>query len=80
MEPVFTWTILLLCSVLVGSSFFRLELFAFWGTATRILCGVIWVLWLGTQLDWIALRRILMLFRVPESIVSSLDHALITAF
>lgn len=76
MEPVLTWVIVLLFSALLGSSFLRLDLDAFGDAAARIWCGVIWVLWLGTQLDWRALRRVLLVFRVPETIVSSLDHAL----
>ncbi|MEO0603607.1 MAG: ABC transporter ATP-binding protein, partial [Myxococcota bacterium] len=41
------------------------------------LCGVVWVLWLGTQIDWASLRELLLLLRVPDSVVSALDHALL---
>lgn len=43
----------------------------------RVLCGVIWVLWLGTLIDWASLREILLWFRVPETIVANLDHAIL---
>lgn len=45
-------------------------------TSTRVLCGVFWVLWLGTQIDWASLRQLLLWLRVPEGVVSNLDHAL----
>ena len=46
-------------------------------TGARVLCGVIWVLWLGTRVDWASLRELLLWVRVPESVVASLDHALL---
>lgn len=43
----------------------------------RVLCGVTWVLWLGTQLDWGTLRQLLLRVRVPEGLVGTLDQALL---
>lgn len=77
LEPVLTWTLALVACALLGGIFLRLETDAFLNTASRISCGVIWVLWLGTQLDWASLRQILVALRVPFSVVSSLDHALL---
>ena len=75
-EPVFAWTLVLVMSVLIGGALLRLEIEAFFETAARILCGVIWILWLGTQLDWVSLRQLLLAVRIPKDIVASLDHAL----
>jgi len=37
---------------------------------------VLWVLWLGTQIDWASFRQLLLAARIPESVVAALDHAL----
>lgn len=47
------------------------------GTATRVSCGVVWVLWLGTIVDWASLRLLLLRAQVPAAIVASLDHSLL---
>lgn len=75
-EPAFAWIFALVVTALLGGAFLRFELEAFFETATRISCGMIWILWLGTQMDWVSLRKILLLLRIPNGIVFSLDHAL----
>lgn len=45
-------------------------------TGTRVSCGVLWVLWLGTRIDWASLRQLLLRIRVPQGAVASLDHAI----
>ena len=75
MEPALTWTLALivsavLCGVALGGDVDR-----FIEAAARVGCGVMWVLWLGTQLDWSSLRQMLLVARVPETVVESLDHA-----
>ncbi|TPV93436.1 MAG: ABC transporter ATP-binding protein [Myxococcales bacterium FL481] len=45
--------------------------------SARLACGVIWVLWLGTMVDWASLREILLGLRVPHPIVGHLDLALL---
>lgn len=76
LEPALAWMLALVVCALLGGVALSLDMEAFAKTATRISCGVIWVLWLGTQLDWASLRQILLTLRVPESVVASLDHAL----
>lgn len=76
LEPALAWMLALAVCALLGGVALSLDMEAFAKTATRISCGVIWVLWLGTQLDWTSLRQILLTLRVPESVVASLDHAL----
>ena len=76
LEPAFAWTFTLVILALLGGSFLSLEMDIFLKTAVRILCGVLWVLWLGTQMDWVSLRELLVSVRVPENIVASVDHAL----
>ena len=74
-DPVFAWLFGIVVTAIVGGAFLSLDIEEFLKTTTRILCGVIWILWLGSQTDWVSLRQILLLFRIPENIVASLDHA-----
>ena len=70
-----TYLILFIVFGLLSSTVMNVD-FTAWGTVlSRILCGVIWILWLRTQLGWTSLRRILLWLRIPEIIVTSLDHA-----
>ena len=75
-ESAFAWTLAFVVLALLCGAFLHLEMEIFFKTATRILCGVIWVLWLGTQMDWVSMRQFLLALRFPDNIVSSLDHAL----
>ena len=75
-EPALAWTFALITLVILGGALLGLDRVAFAEAASRVSCGMLWVLWLGTQLDWASLRQILLAIRVPENIVSSLDHAL----
>jgi cobalt/nickel transport system ATP-binding protein len=45
--------------------------------AARVAGGGAWVLWLGSGLDWTALRALLVRVGVPGGVVSSLDHAVL---
>lgn len=76
-EPAVAWILLLITGALLAGAALRFEMAAFVNTASRVACGVIWVFWLGTQLDWAALRQIMLALRVPEHVVASLDHALL---
>ena len=75
----FEWVHITLLSViicgLVSSTVMTVETTAWLTVLSRILCGVIWVIWLRTQVDWVSLRQILLWLRTPDSIVGSLDHA-----
>ena len=64
----------------VGGSLLNFDTAVFLGVLSRILCGAIWVLWLGTQMDWVSLRQILRCMKVPDVIVNSIDHALLHGF
>lgn len=72
-EPAVAWTAALVGIALLGG--IALDFDAVFEAGLRILCGVIWVLWLGTQVDWASLRQLLLWFRIPEGVVASLDHA-----
>ena len=74
-ESTLTWIVSLVVLGLVGGAALNFDMATFIDVASRILCGVIWILWLGTQMDWVSLRQILLYLRVPESIVVSLDQA-----
>ena len=73
--PGLAWIVALVVLALFGGIVLDISSEAIFETTTRILCGVLWGLWLGTQLDWASLRQLLLLFRVPEGAVASLDHA-----
>ena len=51
-EPALAWTLVLVVSVLLGGFALGGDLSLFTEAAARISCGVLWILWLGTQLDW----------------------------
>ena len=74
-EPALTWALILVVSVLLGGVALQGQMSLFTETAARISCGVLWVLWLGTELDWASLRQMLIAIGIPHSIIGSLDHA-----
>ena len=76
-EPALAWTLVLVALALVAGVVLGSNVDTVLETILRVACGVIWVLWLGTQVDWASLRQLLVRLRVPESIVSTLDHALL---
>lgn len=75
--PAFAWVLVLVVLVLVGGFALSGDTATALEAGTRVACGVVWVLWLGTQVDWASLRRILARLRVPESVVATLDQALL---
>ena len=76
LEPLVAWLIAIVACGLIGTAALQLNPDALMSTAARITCGTIWILWLGTQLDWASLRKLFLIARIPESVVASLDHAL----
>ena len=62
---------------LIANSVLNFDQTTFLGVASRIACGVIWILWLGTQMDWASLRQVLLYMKFPAVIVDSVDHALL---
>lgn len=46
----------------------------------RVTCGVLWILWLGTRLDWASLRKLFLTLGAPKAIVESLDQSVAHAF
>ncbi|MEE2785952.1 MAG: ABC transporter ATP-binding protein [Myxococcota bacterium] len=76
-EPAVAWVIALVVCVSLGGVALNSDLTGFLNVAARILCGVVWILWLGTQIDWAGLRQLLLTVRTPEVIVSTLDSAIL---
>ena len=76
-EPALGWAVALVAIVLLGGFVLSPDGAAAVEAGSRVLCGVVWVLWIGTQIDWASLRQVLLELRVPESIVAALDHALL---
>ncbi|MBM3989150.1 MAG: ABC transporter ATP-binding protein [Planctomycetes bacterium] len=72
-----TWTGVLAAGAVLAAlaAFGERELLV--AAAARVLCGVTWTLWLGTQLDWAALRALLLRARMPQAVVDTLDQALL---
>ena len=75
-EPALMWTLAIVVLALLGGVALTSNADVIVETGARVLCGVIWVLWLGTQVDWASLRQLLLWLRIPEGVVASLDHAL----
>ena len=75
-EPALAWTVAVVGLALLGRIALDFNTDVILETSIRVLCGVVWVLWLGTQVDWASLRQLLLRIRVPEDVVASLDHAL----
>jgi energy-coupling factor transporter ATP-binding protein EcfA2 len=75
-EPALAWILTLVAFTLLGGVVLSFKADLIFETSARVLCGVVWVLWLGTQVDWASLRQLLLWLRVPEDVVASVDHAL----
>ena len=75
-QPAFAWTLGLVVFVFLGGAVLRGNWNEFLEVAARVSCGVLWILWLGTQLDWAGLRQLMTAMRVPAPLVSTMDHAL----
>lgn len=75
-KPALAWTLAVVALALLGGVALDANTDVLVQTGTRILCGAIWILWLGTQVDWASLRQLLLRLRIPEGVVASLDHAL----
>ena len=78
MEPAIAWTLVLVASAVLGSLALQSAQTRILETVARVSCGVLWILWLGTQLDWSSLRQLLLAARVPTNVVGSLDHAVMS--
>ena len=76
-EPALAWTLALVVGALLGGQLIGGDPGRFGPVAARVSCGVLWVLWLGTVLDWPALRQMIVAARVPAGVVGSLDHAVL---
>ncbi len=75
LEPAFAWTLLVVALALMAGVASSQDSAVIFETGARVLCGVLWVLWLGTQVDWASLRHVLLRLRIPENVVAALDHA-----
>ena len=75
-KPALAWTVALVALALLGGVALDSNADVIAQAGARVLCGAIWILWLGTQVDWASLRQLLLRLRIPEGVVASLDHAL----
>ena len=75
-EPIFLWALGLVVAIVFAGIALSADADLIVEAGSRVLCGVVWVVWLGTQIDWASLRTLLLELRIPESVVTSLDHAL----
>ena len=76
LAPALSWMTILIGSAVLGGVVLGDGQANLLEALSRVGCGVLWVLWLGTQVDWASMRRILLVLHVPEGVVSTLDHAL----
>ncbi len=75
-EPALAWGVVLVSAAILGGLVMSGEVDRFAGVAARVGCGVLWVLWVGSRVDWASLRRLLLAIQIPDRVVSALDHAL----
>ncbi len=75
-KPALAWALIVVALALLGGVALDANTEVIVQTSARVLCGAIWILWLGTQVDWPSLRQLLLRLRIPEGVVASLDHAL----
>ena len=76
-KPALAWTLAFVALALLGGVALDSTADVIAQASVRGLCGVIWILWLGTQVDWASMRRLLLWLPIPEGVVASLDHALL---
>ena len=77
MKPALAWALAFVALALLGGVALDSTADVIVQVSVRGLCGVIWILWLGTQVDWASMRRLLLWLPIPEGVVASLDHALL---
>ena len=75
-EPILAWVLAVVGLSAVAGVGLGADTNALARTGSRVVCGAVWILWLGTEVDWVSLRQILISFKVPDGIISSLDHAM----
>ena len=75
-QPVVAWVVAVVGLSLVAGAGLGADTEAVTRTGSRVLCGAVWILWLGTEVDWAALRAILLALRFPTWLVRTLDQAL----
>ena len=75
-QPVVAWVVAVVGLSLVAGAGLGADMEAVTRTGSRVLCGAVWILWLGTEVDWAALRAILLASRFPPWLVRTLDQAL----
>ena len=75
-KPALAWTLMVVALALFGGVPLDSNPDVIIQTSARVLCGAIWILWLGTQVDWVSLRQLLLRLRIPEGVAANLDHAL----
>lgn len=77
MELALAWASAIVVVALLVGSVLSLDSAAVLRTGARVACGVFWVLWLGTQVDWASLRSILRSLGVPAHVLGVLDNAVL---
>ena len=75
-KPALAWTVALVALALLVGVALDSNADVIVQASVRVLCGTIWILWLGTQVDWTSLWQLLLRLRIPEGVVASLDLAL----
>ena len=76
-EPAAAWALAIVVAILLGGVALSRNAAGAIEAGTRVLCGVVWILWVGTQVDWASLRQILNRLGVAESVTAALDQALL---
>ena len=76
-EPAAAWALATVAVTLLSGVVLSQNAAGAIEAGARVLCGVVWILWLGTQVDWASLRQVLDRLGVPQHVIGALDQALL---
>lgn len=76
LRPAALWVGLTLLGGLLAQELTAVSRESAWLLGSRLACGVVWILWLSTRTDWRSLRALLLVLRVPESLVAGMDQSI----
>jgi len=74
------WLAILVGGSVLAGSLLAAEYSGVFLLLARVTCGVLWIIWLGTRLDWQSLRKLFLTLGTPTAIVDSLDQSVAHAF
>jgi cobalt/nickel transport system ATP-binding protein len=75
--PALWWIVLLVVISVMATTLLTVDPQQALTVTTRIACGMTWMLWLGTQIDWADLRGLMLRLGLPVPAVDGLDRSVL---